>query len=366
MRPLIGVITSERHAGKLASLRRDGETAPHRDGARDDLPARDRGRGRDAGGAAAGLGDRRRAARPARRLCLSGGPDLDPPPTARPSATPELGPTEPSSTPFELALARAADERGLPLLGICRGAQAINVARGGTLHQHLPAPPPDRAGHRRRRTRSRRGRDAARRARWAPSCCASIRSTTRPSSGSGERPARGAPTRADGTIEAVEAPGPRFVLGVQWHAEGLVAQPRHRRAVRGARARPPPARRAARRLARRQTNPRADEGDPGRSPDPSGAPRAILAGMSALLLLLAPPAIPRFTGDAHRPRRRRLRDARRVVQRDGRPAAALIARCDGAHDVAAALRHAASRAARSRCAAAGTRRPASPSPTARS
>jgi putative glutamine amidotransferase len=32
---------------------------------------------------------------------------------------------------------------------------------------------------------------------------------------------------ADGTIEAVEAPGPRFILGVQWHAEGLIHAPRH-------------------------------------------------------------------------------------------------------------------------------------------
>ena len=32
---------------------------------------------------------------------------------------------------------------------------------------------------------------------------------------------------ADGTIEAIEAPGARFMLGVQWHAEGLVSQPRH-------------------------------------------------------------------------------------------------------------------------------------------
>ena len=39
---------------------------------------------------------------------------------------------------FELALARAADERGLPVLAICRGAQVVNVARGGALHQHLP------------------------------------------------------------------------------------------------------------------------------------------------------------------------------------------------------------------------------------
>ena len=33
---------------------------------------------------------------------------------------------------------------------------------------------------------------------------------------------------ADGTVEGVEAPGSRFVVGVQWHVEGLVAQPRHR------------------------------------------------------------------------------------------------------------------------------------------
>ena len=44
---------------------------------------------------------------------------------------------------FEIALARAAIERDLPLLGICRGMQLINVACGGTLIQHLP----DRFGH---------------------------------------------------------------------------------------------------------------------------------------------------------------------------------------------------------------------------
>ena len=38
----------------------------------------------------------------------------------------------------ELALARGADARRLPILAICRGLQVLNVARGGTLHQHLP------------------------------------------------------------------------------------------------------------------------------------------------------------------------------------------------------------------------------------
>jgi uncharacterized circularly permuted ATP-grasp superfamily protein len=70
-------------------------------------------------------------------VLLSGGPDLDPAAYGR-AAHPELGDTEPQLDIFEVQLAREADARGLPMLGICRGAQALNVARGGTLHQHLP------------------------------------------------------------------------------------------------------------------------------------------------------------------------------------------------------------------------------------
>ena len=70
-------------------------------------------------------------------VVLSGGPDL------HPSAYgalphPELGPTEPELDRFELELARAAVTRRLPVLGICRGMQVLNVALGGSLHQHLP------------------------------------------------------------------------------------------------------------------------------------------------------------------------------------------------------------------------------------
>src|SRR3954452_6674915 len=71
-------------------------------------------------------------------VCLSGGPDLDPAAYGAKPA-PELGPTEPALDVFELEVARVADALGLPIFGICRGAQALNVARGGTLHQHLPA-----------------------------------------------------------------------------------------------------------------------------------------------------------------------------------------------------------------------------------
>src|SRR5829696_757878 len=80
-------------------------------------------------------------------ICLSGGPDLDP---RAYGAAPheELGPTEPTLDHFELALARRADERGLPVLAVCRGMQLLNVARGGTLHQHLPEVVGPRLTHR--------------------------------------------------------------------------------------------------------------------------------------------------------------------------------------------------------------------------
>jgi putative glutamine amidotransferase len=159
-------------------------------------------------------------------VCLSGGPDLDPDAYGATERHVELGPTEPSLDAFELALARAADERGLPILGICRGAQALNVARGGTLHQHIP-------GHRQ----------------TAPASATTHRvvvdETSLLAAVVGRRPLRvnsfhhqaaerlGRGLRAvahaaDGTIEGIEAPGRGFLLGVQWHAEGLVGLARHR------------------------------------------------------------------------------------------------------------------------------------------
>jgi len=70
-------------------------------------------------------------------LVLSGGGDIDP---ARYGAArdPETGPPGDDRDTAELALCAAALDLGLPLLGICRGLQVINVTLGGTLHQHLP------------------------------------------------------------------------------------------------------------------------------------------------------------------------------------------------------------------------------------
>jgi putative glutamine amidotransferase len=122
---------------------------------------------------------------------------------------------------LEFALVDGAIRRGMPLLGICRGAQVINVALGGTLHQHLP----DVVGH----TRHQQGN--------AVFSTSAVRTVpgTRLASLIGEssdaqcyhhqaidRLGDGLIVSAqdsDGVIEAVEIPGDSFVLAVQWHPE---------------------------------------------------------------------------------------------------------------------------------------------------
>jgi putative glutamine amidotransferase len=156
-------------------------------------------------------------------LCISGGPDLDPEQYgAKPH--PRLGPTEPDLDHFELMVARAADRRRLPVLGICRGAQALNVARGGTLHQHLPDIsdeehrqdlPGDRPTH--WITIERGSRLAA----------AMGRSRTRVNSFHHQgvdrlgRRLRSVASAPDGVVEGIEAVDRDFLVGVQWHAECL-------------------------------------------------------------------------------------------------------------------------------------------------
>ena len=75
-------------------------------------------------------------------LMLAGGADIDPAPTAT-RATRRRPTPAPDRDRAEIALALRALERDMPVLGICRGMQLINVARGGTLIQHLP----DDVGH---------------------------------------------------------------------------------------------------------------------------------------------------------------------------------------------------------------------------
>ena len=71
-------------------------------------------------------------------LLLSGGSDLDPGYYGE-EPDPELGPTIPERDAFEMALVGLALRRGIPIFGICRGMQVLNVALGGTLYQDLPS-----------------------------------------------------------------------------------------------------------------------------------------------------------------------------------------------------------------------------------
>jgi putative glutamine amidotransferase len=75
-------------------------------------------------------------------LVLSGGGDIDPAAYGA-ARDPACGPASPDRDDAEIALARRALDSGLPVLGICRGLQVLNVALGGTLFQHLP----DVVGH---------------------------------------------------------------------------------------------------------------------------------------------------------------------------------------------------------------------------
>jgi putative glutamine amidotransferase len=157
-------------------------------------------------------------------LILAGGSDIDP---ANYGAErhPETKDTVPERDAIELALARRAWERDMPVLGICRGMQLINVALGGTLIQHLP----DEVGHEDHRrvpgsfngsdhdVRLRAGSLAARAAGEEVHVTKSHHHQGIAVLGDGlEVTGR---SLLDELPEAFEAPARRFVLGVQWHPE---------------------------------------------------------------------------------------------------------------------------------------------------
>jgi putative glutamine amidotransferase len=157
-------------------------------------------------------------------LILSGGPDVHP---RRYGEEPMAGLGEVDDTldHMELAAARLAIDRNLPVLGICRGIQVLNITLGGTLYQDIPSQVPESICH-------------------TPKTDKAVNThTVRIETGSrlhimiGKREiwvngkhhqalkdlAKGLVVAArakDGVVEAVEFPGKRFVVGVQWHPEG--------------------------------------------------------------------------------------------------------------------------------------------------
>lgn len=156
-------------------------------------------------------------------LMLAGGADVDPAcyDAGRHALTVD---PDPRRDAFEIALTRGALGRGLPLLGICRGLQILNVARGGTLHQDLP----QLLGHDDHRRVPGSFDGCEHHVRLVPGSLAARAAgeewhATKSHHHQGvDRVGEGLVVTGradDGLVEAVEDPTSRFALGVQWHPE---------------------------------------------------------------------------------------------------------------------------------------------------
>jgi putative glutamine amidotransferase len=155
-------------------------------------------------------------------LVLGGGADIDPE-SQGVEAHPETIGSNPDRDRFEIALALGALGRGMPVLGVCRGMQVLNLACGGTLDQHIP----DRLGHEIHRLVP--GSWAEHEVRIEPGSLASEaagteRLTVRSHHHQGvDRIADTLTATAwatdDESVEAIESADGGFALGVLWHPE---------------------------------------------------------------------------------------------------------------------------------------------------
>jgi putative glutamine amidotransferase len=155
-------------------------------------------------------------------LVLSGGGDIDPAVYGA-ERDPACGPASKDRDDAEIALARQALDAGVPVLGICRGLQVINVALGGTLIQHLPdvlghdGHSPDPAGYGSHKVSVAPGSELARQLGRTDSAVPTHHHQAAERLGVGLVPTAWAD---DDTIEAVELAEPvSFMIAVQWHPE---------------------------------------------------------------------------------------------------------------------------------------------------
>jgi putative glutamine amidotransferase len=163
-------------------------------------------------------------------LLLTGGSDVDPAIYGA-APHPRLGGVFRDRDEFELALCREALERDLPILGICRGHQVLNVATGGTLIQHIPSDVSGGEVHDSEKERWERSHDV----RILPGTrlrdvlgedrvfVNSFHHQAVKDLGHGLRVS--AVSGEDAVIEGIEGEASRFVLGVQWHPESFWNQP---------------------------------------------------------------------------------------------------------------------------------------------
>jgi putative glutamine amidotransferase len=156
-------------------------------------------------------------------LLLMGGGDLRPE-EYRQQQRDEVYGVVPHRDRFELALARAAVERGVPTLAICRGHQVLNVALGGSLEQHIserdgvvahgkPGVPSGSSVH---DVEIEPGSRLAEAMGVTRASCSSHHHQAVERTGAGLRVTARAP---DGVIEGIELDGDAWIVGAQWHPE---------------------------------------------------------------------------------------------------------------------------------------------------
>lgn len=169
-------------------------------------------------------------------VLLTGGGDVDPAHFGA-APHPHLGEVDRQRDQLELALARRITVDDQPVLGVCRGAQVLNVALGGTLYQDLPSEYPGALLRHAHPVRDFPREYLAHPVRVEEETLLA-RVLGRPVVHVNSRhhqavkdlaPGLAVAARApDGVIEGVEKPGHPFALGVQWHPENLQAQPEMR------------------------------------------------------------------------------------------------------------------------------------------
>ena len=163
-------------------------------------------------------------------LLLTGGGDVDPV-FYREDRHPLTHDAEPGRDEFEIDIARRAMAGDVPVLAICRGAQVLNVAAGGTLVQDIPSAIESELSHSVIEPKDVECHDIAvvsgsklstvLGARLNPECSCRVNSRHHQSVG---RPGEGLVVNAraaDGVIEGIEKPDASFCVGVQWHPENF-------------------------------------------------------------------------------------------------------------------------------------------------
>jgi putative glutamine amidotransferase len=164
-------------------------------------------------------------------LMVTGGPDV-PPDFYSQEPHPRTAPVCDRRAHHDLAVVRESDNRGLPILGICLGCQIVNVARGGTLVQHLDdvvrTPPIHHTDGLDYLPHTVRIKPGSLLHRIVPKSLIEANSSHHQAIGRIGAGLEAVAWAPDGIVEAIEDPDRPFLLAVQWHPEVIAHAPDHR------------------------------------------------------------------------------------------------------------------------------------------